>query len=85
MPETDADIRTPPAADAPPSNRVKLDAQGRMIPRTPDERAADAERLREWVRSRKDDPAADPPGSDEEFWRAIDSHRPDRPLFEGLY
>ncbi|WP_435015874.1 hypothetical protein TA3x_003428 [Tundrisphaera sp. TA3] len=78
---------TPPGVEQGPSapNRLKLDARGRALPRTDEERAADAERIRELVEILKATPPDDPPGETEAFMRAIDSHRPDRPLFEGYY
>ena len=76
-------IQSNPDTAAP--NRLKLDARGRMLPRTDEERAADAERIRELLAILAATPADDPPGETEEFMRAIDSHRPDRPLFEGYY
>lgn len=63
--------------------RLKLNAEGRLMPRTDEERAADAIRIRATLARMAEIPD-DPPGSDERFWRAIDSHRPDRPLFEGM-
>ena len=66
-------------------NRVKLDAQGRMIPRTIDERAADAERVRAALERMAAIIDNDPPGSTEEFMEAIDSGRPHRPLFKEYY
>ena len=76
---------TPEATEAPAPHRLKLDANGRLLPRTDEERAADAERIQGLAESLASIPDDDPPGSDQEFWRAIDSHRPHRPLFEGLY
>ena len=74
MPETKA-IRVP----------IRIDDQGRLIPFTPAERAARAEALLqalEEIRNIPDDPNE---SSDEEVFRAIDSHRPHRPLFEDYY
>ena len=74
-----------PAAKAPASNQLKLDANGRLLPRTDEERAADAVRMREALRRIAEMPNDDPPGETEAIMRAIDSHRPHRPLFEGYY
>lgn len=76
-------IQSDPETTAP--NRLKLDARGRMLPRTDEERAASREALREALRRMAEIPADDPPGETEEFMRAIDAGRPDRPLFEGYY
>lgn len=67
------------------SNRLKLVAQGRALPRTDAERAADAERLRAALKRMAEIPDDDPPGTDEAFMRAIDEGRPHRPLFDGMY
>jgi len=64
--------------------RVRLDDQGRAIPPTSRERQERAEAARialQAMQAIEDDPSED----DAEFFRAIDSHRPDRPLFEGRY
>ena len=64
--------------------RVRVDDQGRAIPPTLRERRERAEAARlalQAMRAVEDDPRED----DAEFFRAIDSHRPDRPLFEGRY
>ncbi len=69
---------------SPPISRAKLDDQGRLILPTPAEAEAEAEGIRamlDELRSITGDPDED----DAEFFRAIDSHRPHRPLFEGLY
>ena len=71
--------------EATDSNRLKLDAKGRAIPRTDAERTADKERLRAALKRMAEIPDDDPPGSDEAFMRAIDESRPHRPLFEGMY
>jgi hypothetical protein len=68
----------------PPRRRLVLDAQGRAVPLSDaqlDDLAQSADALREALDSIPDDP----PGSDQEFTRAIDSQRPERPLFEGYY
>jgi hypothetical protein len=72
------------ASDAPTSNRLRLDARGRAIPLTDAERAEFAESARLALKSLAATPD-DPPGSDQEFMRAIDEGRPARPLFRGLY
>ena len=66
-------------------NRLKLDSQGRALPRTDAERAADAVRIRAALKRMAEIPDDDPPGTTEAFMRAIDEGRPHRPLFEGLY
>ena len=66
---------------APPA---RLDAEGRLIPWTEAERSQYVEAVREGLarlRAIPDDPSED----DREFFRAIDSHRPERPLFEEYY
>jgi hypothetical protein len=65
--------------------RRAFDEQGRYIPMSPEEREAREDAFR---RSMKVINAMDqdPPGSDEEFMRGIDSHRPEgSKLFEGYY
>ena len=65
--------------------RRAFDEQGRYIPMSPEEREAreDAYRRSMKVINAMDQ---DPPGSDEEFMRGIDSHRPEgSKLFEGYY
>ena len=61
--------------------RLRLDDQGRAIPFTPAERQARFEALRlalEEIHAVTDDPSE---VTDLEVFRAIDSHRPERPLF----
>ena len=67
-----------------PIKRAKLDDQGRLIPLTPAEAQAEAEAIRAMLEELRSIPS-DPDEDDAEFFRAIDSHRPHRPLFEGLY
>ena len=64
--------------------RVKLDDQGRVIPLTAVELQAKAEAIRvalDEMRAIENGPDED----DKEFFRAMDSHRPDAPLFERMY
>ena len=68
----------------PPIKRAKLDDQGRLIPLTPAEGQAQAEAIRAML-DRLQTIENGPDEDDAEFMRAIDSHRPHRPLFEGLY
>lgn len=76
---------TPEATETQAPHSLKRDANGRLLPRTDEERAADAERARAALARMAEISDDDPPGETEEFMRAIDSHRPDRPLFEGYY
>ena len=65
--------------------KLRYDDQGHAIPFTPAERAAQLEAVKamfEEIRSIPDDPNEP---SDEEVFRAIDNHRPHRPLFEEFY
>ena len=65
--------------------RRALDVQGKFVPMTPEEREDREEAFQRRMRviNALD---RDPPGSDEEFMRAIDSHRPEgSKLFEGYY
>jgi len=65
--------------------RLRLDDQGRALPFTDEERKAQVEAIRlmfEELKAMPDDPSE---ASWSEVFRAIDSHRPHRPLFEGLY
>lgn len=73
---------------APPEprlGRIRLDADGRMIPMTKAELAAHIEARKAASRRAEAIPDDDNPVDDAEVMRAIDSHRPHRPLFEGLY
>jgi len=70
----------------PTSPRLRLDDQGRAIPFTPAERQARAEALRLALEEIQANRADDPSGvTDSEVFQAIDSHRPERPLFEEYY
>ena len=66
---------------APP---IRFDDRGHAIPPTEAERRVRSEALRRGLAEIAAIPD-DPPGSDEEFWRAIDAGRPERPLFRRLY
>ena len=64
--------------------RVKVDAQGRALRRTPEEQRERDEALREALAAM----AAIRNGPDEDdrdFFRAMDEARPDCPPFKGLY
>jgi hypothetical protein len=66
---------------APP---IRYDDSGHAIPPTENERRARSEALRRGlaeIASIPDDPAE----PDEEFWRAIDASRPERPVFQRYY
>ncbi len=66
---------------APPT---RLDAEGRLIPWTEVERAQYVEAVREGLARIRAIP--DEPGEDDiEFFKAMDSHRPERPLFKDYY
>ncbi len=70
----------------PISPRLRLDDQGRAIPFTPTERQARSEALRLVLEEMHADSPDDPSEvTDSEIFRAIDSHRPERPLFEEYY
>lgn len=73
---------TDPEAGGPP--RLRYDDRGHAIPPTEGERRARTEALRLALADMASIPD-DPPGSDEEAWRAIDAGRPGRPLFRGMY
>ena len=75
-------IQAPPEARARP--RLRFDEHGHAIPLTDAEKAADIEALAVALAAMAAVPD-DPPGSDEEFWRAIDEGRPERPLFTKFY
>jgi hypothetical protein len=72
-------------AETTTSNRLRLDAHGRALPRTDAERAAGRDALRQALREIAAMPDDDPPGETEEFMRSIDAGRPHRPLFEGMH
>jgi hypothetical protein len=65
---------------------VQCDSKtGRMLPMSDEERAARRDaviRVLKVIEQREDN---DPPGIEEEIMRGIDSHRPHRPLFKGMY
>lgn len=64
----------------------QLDAQGRLIPLSPAERAARRDAAIRALKALRAEPDQDPPGTDEAMMRAIDEHRPPgRKLFEGMY
>jgi hypothetical protein len=63
---------------------IRYDDRGHAIPPTEAERRARSEALRRGLAEMASIPD-DPPGSDEEFWRAMDAARPERPLFRRLY
>ncbi len=73
-----------PAMTARAGRRLKVDEHGHIIPPTPEENEADTKALLIALAEMAAIPD-DPPGSDEEFWRAMDAGRPDRPLFRDLY
>jgi hypothetical protein len=66
------------------SRSYQADEHGHLIPPSEAERLAD---LQAYLLARAESANLpdDPPGSDEEFWRAIDAGRPERPLFQDLY
>jgi len=72
-----------------PSPRFRsraMDAQGRVIPLTPEERKARSEALRRTLEAIDSRPDDDPPGIEEEMMRGIDANRPPgSKLFEGYY
>lgn len=71
-----------PIPDYPP---LRLDENGRELPFSPEELTLRSEIFRRRIKA-IDDLVQDPPGSDEEFLRAMDSHRPaGMKLFEGYY
>ena len=65
--------------------RFKYDVNGRALPLTEAEHAAHRAALRAALVRMAELPVDDDCVPDEEIFRAIDSHRPHRPLFEGLY
>jgi excisionase family DNA binding protein len=74
-------LTTPQAGGLP---RLRFDERGHAIAPTEAELRGEAERIRQSL-AEMDAIPDDPPGSDEEFWRAIDAGRPERPLFRGMY
>ncbi len=62
-----------------------LDERGRVIPLSSEERRARSDAAIRALKALRQLPDDDPPGTDERFMRGIDSHRPHRPLFEGMY
>ena len=72
------------ATDAKAGPRLRFDEHGHAIPFTDEERRARTEALQAALAAMAaipDDPAC----SDEEFMRAIDEGRPERPLFREYY
>ena len=68
------------------TRRARLfDKQGQWITPSPVERKARSEALARAIREIETTPDDDPPGIEAEMMRAIDSERPHRPLFEGMY
>ena len=79
-----ARVSSPKADSEPPApGTLMLDARGRLVPPTDEERRSRAEALTRALADLDQIPD-DPPGSDEAFWRAIDAGRPHRKLFEGM-
>ena len=72
------------ATDAPAGPRLRFDEQGHAIPFTDEERRARTEAVLRMLAEMAAMPDH-PPGSDEEFMRAIDEGRPERPLFREFY
>lgn len=64
--------------------RLRFDEHGHAIPLTDAEKAADREA---WLKAFAAMAAIpdDPNEPDEEFWRAMDEARPNRPLFKDYY
>ena len=63
---------------------LRYDQHGHVIPPTEEERRARSEALKRALAAMAAIPD-DPAESDEEFWRAIDAGRPERPLFQRYY
>ena len=61
------------------------DATGRVLPIGPEEQAQDAKAVAAFVELMFALPDDDPPGAWEEAMRDLDTQRPHRKLFEGLY
>jgi len=67
-----------------PLRRLQFDSQGHLIPPTAAEHAARTAAIKRMIERIEKIPNA--PGEDDcDFFRAMDSLRPDFPLFEGLY
>lgn len=62
-----------------------LDARGRLVPISPEERKARSEAAIRTIRALAALPDDDPPDTMERMMRGIDEGRPYRKLFEGLY
>lgn len=64
----------------------QLDEHGRLIPISSEERAARRDAALRAIEALRNAPDEDPPGTEQEMMRGIDSHRaPGRKLFEGMY
>ena len=74
----------PPAARPRLANYLRLDEHGHAIPPTEAERKVRTEAIRLALEAMAAIPD-DPNEPDEEFMRAMDEARPDRPLFEEFY
>jgi len=66
------------------SPRLRLDDQGRLIPLNDAEKKAKIVAVRRMIEEINQIPN-DPGEDDRDFFRIVDSQRPHRPLFEGLY
>lgn len=77
-------IATEKNNETPVVTRLRIDEHGHAIPPSEVEREAETLALMEALAVMAAIPD-DPPGSDEDFWRAIDAGRPERPLFRELY
>ncbi len=67
-----------------PPRRLQFDSQGHLIPPTAAEHEARTAAIKKMFEEIRKIPNA--PGEDDrDFFRAMDSLRPDFPLFEGLY
>ena len=64
--------------------RGRFDDQGRLVPLNEAERAQHAAAILSAL-ALLDEISDDPNEDSAEFFRAVDSHRPERPLFDGLY
>jgi hypothetical protein len=73
-----------PAPKVRVGRRLQFDEHGHAIPLTDAEREDDRKALLLALEEMAAIPD-DPPGSDEDFWRAIDAGRPERPLFQEFY